>query len=197
MMLVHIGQGEVAERVHNAWLKTIEDGIHTYDIFDESVSTQKVGTKEFAQAVLSRVGKKPERLKPVKYETAKLIKIPTAAELRRPPLKKELVGVDVFLHHRGTTPQVAEALQSTQTEHVELKMISTRGVLVWPRGLPETTTGDHWRCRFVALAGSATISHRDIVEVLSKAADVGLDVIKTENLYTFDGQPGYSMEQGE
>ena len=33
MMLVHIGQPEVAERVHNAWLRTIEDGIHTYDIF--------------------------------------------------------------------------------------------------------------------------------------------------------------------
>ncbi|MBD0426128.1 hypothetical protein FF099_09635 [Aquisalinus flavus] len=32
MMLVHIGQGEVAGRVHNAWLKTIEDGIHSADI---------------------------------------------------------------------------------------------------------------------------------------------------------------------
>src|SRR5438876_423968 len=33
LMLVHIGQGQAAERVHNAWLKTIEDGVHTYDIF--------------------------------------------------------------------------------------------------------------------------------------------------------------------
>src|SRR5438132_3738994 len=51
MMLVHIGETEVAARVHNAWLRTIEDGIHTYDIFDEGTSKQKVGTKEFAQAV--------------------------------------------------------------------------------------------------------------------------------------------------
>ena len=33
MMLNHIGQNEVASKVQNAWLKTLEDGIHTYDIY--------------------------------------------------------------------------------------------------------------------------------------------------------------------
>ena len=33
LMLIHIGQNDVAELVHNAWLRTIEDGVHTYDIF--------------------------------------------------------------------------------------------------------------------------------------------------------------------
>src|SRR5438876_1207865 len=68
MMLVHIGQTAAAEKVHNAWLRTIEDGIHTYDIFDESISKQKVGTKEFAQAVADRLGKKPQTLKVVAYK---------------------------------------------------------------------------------------------------------------------------------
>src|SRR6266511_5018640 len=68
MMLVHINQQDVAERVHNAWLRTIEDGVHTYDIFDESVSKQKVGTKEFAQAVVDRLGKKPQTLRAVTYK---------------------------------------------------------------------------------------------------------------------------------
>ena len=45
MMLQHIGQAKIAEKVQNAWLKTIEDGIHTYDIFKEGVSNVKVGTK--------------------------------------------------------------------------------------------------------------------------------------------------------
>src|ERR687897_215055 len=56
MMLVHIGQSDVAERVHNAWLRTIEDGVHTYDIYEEGKSKQKVGTKEFAEAVGQRMG---------------------------------------------------------------------------------------------------------------------------------------------
>src|SRR6201988_1625886 len=67
MMLVHLDQPEVATRVHNAWLRTIEDGIHTYDIFTEGISTQKVGTREFASAVVARLGQKPNRLKPVTY----------------------------------------------------------------------------------------------------------------------------------
>src|SRR5213083_2964730 len=67
MMLVHIGQTNNAEKVHNAWLRTIEDGIHTYDIYDERSSQQKVGTKEFAQAVVDRLGKKPKTLRAVAY----------------------------------------------------------------------------------------------------------------------------------
>ena len=42
-MLVHIGQADVAEKVHNAWLKTIEDGVHTYDIFKEGGVVGKGG----------------------------------------------------------------------------------------------------------------------------------------------------------
>src|ERR687897_161821 len=67
MMLVHVGLIEHAERVHNAWLRTIEDGIHTYDIYDEKVSKQKVGTKEFAEAVVERLGQTPQILKARKY----------------------------------------------------------------------------------------------------------------------------------
>src|SRR5206468_12394527 len=63
MMLVHIGQTSTAERVHNAWMRTIEDGVHTYDIFDEGVSKQTVGTKEISKAVVDRLGKKPGTLK--------------------------------------------------------------------------------------------------------------------------------------
>ena len=61
-MLVHIGQKDIAEKVHNAWLKTLEDGVHTYDIYDEQVSKQKVGTRAFADAVIERLGQQPGRL---------------------------------------------------------------------------------------------------------------------------------------
>src|SRR5229473_2590212 len=52
MMLVHINQPDIATLVHNAWLRTIEDGIHTYDIYVEGVSKQRAGTKEFAEAII-------------------------------------------------------------------------------------------------------------------------------------------------
>ena len=65
LMLTHIGQTETAEKIQNAWLKTLEDGIHTYDIYNERVSKEKVGTKEFANAVIARLGQKPRTLSPV------------------------------------------------------------------------------------------------------------------------------------
>ena len=34
-LLVHVGAADVAERVKNAWLCTLEDGIHTADIYRE------------------------------------------------------------------------------------------------------------------------------------------------------------------
>jgi isocitrate dehydrogenase len=51
MMLTHINQPHVAERVHNAWLKTIEDGIHTVDIYKAGISKQSVGTKDFTKVL--------------------------------------------------------------------------------------------------------------------------------------------------
>src|SRR5205807_5565194 len=107
LMLVHIGQPDVAARVHNAWLRTIEDGIHTYDIYTERVSTQKVGTKEFADAVIARLGQQPETLKAVAYEAAQGSggrrktedgrALPSSAFRLPPSAQKDLVGVDLFL----------------------------------------------------------------------------------------------------
>jgi isocitrate dehydrogenase len=56
MMLVHIGQPDVAELCHNAWLRTIEDGVHTQDIRRPDDPNPPVGTREFAQAVIERLG---------------------------------------------------------------------------------------------------------------------------------------------
>src|SRR5467141_2803012 len=98
MMLVHIGLTNTAERVHNAWLRTIEDGVHTYDIYEEGHSKEKVGTKEFAQAVAKRVGQTPQILKSIKYQNLPSKTVVTqAAVSNNAHSKKELVGVDVFL----------------------------------------------------------------------------------------------------
>src|SRR6266481_7111077 len=98
MMLVHIDQPDVAERVHNAWLKTIEDGIHTYDVYDDAVSKQKVGTREFARAVVERVGQKPRTLKAVSYSGATSNRTGTHVERVQPDAQRELVGVDVQVY---------------------------------------------------------------------------------------------------
>jgi isocitrate dehydrogenase len=194
MMLVHIDQPQVAARVHNAWLRTIEDGIHTYDIFVEGVSKKKVGTQEFTRAVVDRLGQKPERLKEVAYSHSPK----KALEQKAPPVRvkanKDLVGVDIFLDwNQGSVDELGHTLQEIHSEGLELTLITNRGAQVWPNGIPETFTTDHWRCRYL---GHGTIRHQQIADLLQRVADSGFDCIKTENLYNFDGQPGYSSVVG-
>src|SRR5262249_32522125 len=113
MMLVHIWPGGGGARGDKAWLRSIEDGGHTYDIFYEGVSKQKVGTKEFAQAVIARLGKKPDTLPPVTYKQNG--NVGNFAEetiiKERSDTRKDLVGVDVFIDWAQTSPDVlGEAL---------------------------------------------------------------------------------------
>jgi len=195
LMLVHIGQNEVAERVQNAWLKTIEDGIHTYDIYREGISKQKVGTKEFADAVIERLGEKPNHLKPVNYSKGTALKLPKY--VRKEPVKKELLGVDIFVHWRGTNPdELAALLKKIELAEVKLTMITNRGIKVWPEGFEETFCTDHWRCRFMHVEGK-TITKKDIITLLTKADENSIDAIKTENLYSFNGVQAFSLGQGQ
>jgi isocitrate dehydrogenase len=196
LMLVHIGQGDVAMNVHNAWLRTIEDGIHTYDIFDVHVSKEKVGTKEFALAVIARLGQKPMKLRPVTYpsEAAKPPVRSTSAVVLQ---KKTLIGVDVFLDLAdGKADDIAAKLTASGGV-LRLAAIMNRGTKVWPDGMPETFCTDHWRCRFKANDPNGTVSHAEVASLLGRVAGAGFDTIKTENLYAFDGKPGYSTVQGE
>ena len=195
LMLKHIGQMDVAEKVQNAWLKTIEDGIHTYDIYKEGISTKKVGTSEFADAIIENLGQKPTTLAPVSYNKGQQLNLPKYE--RKAPRKKELMGVDVFVDWRGSNPnEIAEKLQVMNSDKAKLTMITNRGIKVWPEGFPETFCTDHWRCRFKTTTGEP-ISKQDILDILTKANENGIDSIKTENLYFFDGVQSFSMGQGQ
>jgi len=211
MMLAHIGQTTDSERLQNALLRTLEDGIHTPDIYNEAYTVRKVGTKDFTKAVIDRLDQKPESLAPVvlKKDVPK-IKI-TLPERPRP--EKKLVGTDIFIdwHNDGDrNPDLIGKALEEAAEQIDwrLKMITNRGVKVYPQGLPETFCTDHWRCRFVSgnstlakdrngLINSESVLMKSILELQQLLVDRGFDIIKTENLYELDGQRAYSLGQGE
>lgn len=198
MMLVHIGQSDIAEKVANAWMKTLEDGIHTGDIYQEGLSSKKVGTQEFAQAIIDRLGQKPAEMSPVTFskEDTKPMNIKLTSKTKA---KKELTGVDVFIDwdEEGRDPNViGDRLRQANANGLQLHLITNRGVKVFPEGLRETFCTDHWRCRFKTADGSS-ITHWDVLDLLRQIKDLGFDFIKTEHLYTFDGVRGYSLAQGE
>lgn len=195
LMLVYLGENEIAERIHNAWLKTIEEGIHTYDIYKEGVSKEKVGTKEFANAVAKFLGQKPSKLHAVSYQgSKKFVTLPPPSE--HPPVKRELVGVDVYLCAKETAENFIRFATSKNWEPLSLQMITNRGTRVWPHGQPETFCTDQWRMRFSHKEKQKLATHTEILKVLQEVVNAGFDVIKTENLYRFDGTAAFSSAEG-
>ena len=203
-MLAHIGQTEVGDRVKNAWLSTLEQGYHTADIYQEGLSLQKVGTREFADRVISNLGRTPNKLSKSALEsgTGRIV-IP---EYVRRQEEKQLVGVDVFLDWQGTDPdELGDALAKLDAYKLKLKMITNRGVKVYPQGLKETYCTDHWRCRFVGIGARTgnmmpkydAIDFEQVIALLSRLSSLDYDVIKTENLYEFNGARCFSLGQGE
>lgn len=195
MMLNHLGETEVATTIKNAWLKTIEAGDHTSDIFREGISKRQLGTTAFADAVIANLGQKPEVLTAAEPVAEKMIKLPKYQRKSLP--HKELMGVDIFVDWQGKqSDELAQLLQSIEVEGIKLSMITNRGIKVWPNGFDETFCTDHWRCRFETIAGNG-ISKKHIIDLLSNAEEKSIDAIKTENLYTFDGKPAFSLGQGQ
>lgn len=198
-MLVYIGQPEVAEKIHNAWFKTLEDGIHTGDLYKEGLTKEKVGTKAFADAVIARLGQRPTQLPAVDYnkDSTKKLKVEIQPTHQA---NKELVGVDVFLQWQDDNKN-AQTLGDQLSQHTEgdlqLIVMTNRGVKVWPNGNPETFCTDHWRCRFTSPKMDQPVSYQEVINLCQKLNDAGFDIIKTENLCKFDGKVSFSLAQGQ
>ncbi len=189
MMLNHLKQGEAASLIQNAWLKTLEDGIHTYDIYNEEKSTEKVGTKEFGDAVIKRLGRKPETLKPAKPQKP----VKPKPLLETPHVNKELVGVDIYIKWDQSVADLQRLMEMLAGKDFNLTLITNRGAKMWPDPMPETLTVDHWRCRFKAKGNTAT--HDQIIDLQKRLADSSVDFTQTIHLHKYNGKPAYS--QGE
>ncbi|HTM64325.1 MAG TPA: NADP-dependent isocitrate dehydrogenase [Gammaproteobacteria bacterium] len=200
-MLIHINQPETAALIENAWLKTLEDGIHTGDIYSEKYSKKKVGTQEFGDAVIERLGQKPSHFKPVDYKPGAYAKIECYGGRPRIESKKELVGVDIFIDNPTDIP--AEELAKKLTMHggpLELIVITSRGLKIWPNSTIDAPYLRHCCCRFQSakkVEDLNAVDHQDIFDLMQKINLSGLDIIKTENLYTFNGKIGYTLASGQ
>ena len=107
-----------------------------------------------------------------------------------------MVGTDIFFGINATSAhEIADKINHMDMSPLVLKTVSAKGLKLWPREDSFFLNSDHWCCRF--MSDSESITHEDITKLLTLFAKAKLDFIKVENLYTFDGKPGYSLAQGE
>jgi isocitrate dehydrogenase len=213
MMLIHIGQADIANKIRNALYKTIEDGIHTGDIFQEEISKEKVGTKEFCEAVINNFGQKPSKLSVAEFKNIaveKKINQNQQIEI----LKKEektLIGFDLFIDWQKSFEELLAELESFESEKFEVKTISAMGLKLWPfidKHMQPNFKGGLTNLRFIGkgitkkssvdiVEKNKEISKSDIIEMLSYLNNKNIDFVKLEGLYLFNGKPSYTPAQGE
>ena len=193
LMLVHIGQGDIAEKIHNAWLCTLEEGFHTADIFDRPNSTRRCLCDEFGEEIIKRLGQEPKTLTPVRYDTEKTQPSTQVSSKAEKPVSKKLKGVDIFIQadKNISVDEMSAHLNRFTDSDIKLDMISSRGLKIWPNSETESPAGDAWRCRFLGENGKA--SHKQIIALLSRMEEAKIDFIKTENLCAFDDVDGWSQ----
>ena len=185
-----LNKQQVAEKIKNAWLKTLEDGIHTYDIFQKDISKKQVGTKEFAQAVIDRLGEKPSVLQPANFQNLK--KINPFIPKKKPPARKEWVGADIFFEKEGTDVSSMVSLLQKFNTHLKLSSLKCRGLEVWPGPPTQITLSEHWGARFIS---DQPVPAQDIYNLILKLEENNLTCIKMEGLFLFDKTPGFYMKK--
>lgn len=198
MMLVHIGQSDVAALIGNALHKTIEDGIHTADIYEESKSKKRASTTEFGAAIIERLGQKPASLPVISYPNTQssnksISSLYDVFEGKK--VHKKLVGVDVFIDYAAdSADHIAHKLSKLNHPAFKLHTVSAKGLKAWPTYKPFNIISDHWCCRFMNTIDAVDYSH--VVSLLEKVqAEFGF--VSVENLYEFDGTQGFTLAQGE
>jgi isocitrate dehydrogenase len=184
MMLSYLNENETATLIHNALLRTLEEGIHTQDIAKGTLTKKIVGTKEFGEAVATYLGKKPTRLKEVLYK--KTIKHEEKTLKEKQKEQKEIIGVDVFIEWNGSLDELSQKLNKLK---YPLTKIYNRGVEVYPRFMKETLLTDSFRCRFLK---ESFMSYEEIEHLLHFLRDLKLEYTQIQTLARFDGHPFFS-----
>ena len=138
--------------------------------------------------MIERLGDKPSILHPVSHKNQH--HFGSSCIRKKIAVKRELTGVDFFIYSSDTAPSFVATITAKTFGDYTIKMITNRGVCVYPKAVAETFCIDQWRVRFRPKDKSCTL--QGIIDLFSKLIKEGYDVIKTEHLYDFDDKPGYS-----
>ncbi len=194
MLLRHLGLFEKAAEIENSLMYTFgQKRVFTRDLAADKVG---VSTQTFTKTVIDNLGQSLAGFAPRDYHK---ISIPQSTPL--PVAGDRLVtGLDVYIESQDHPETLGQTLNNLIADSAfELKMISSRGLTVFPVPSSLPDLGDFYQCRFMLLAQQTV--HKDISETI--VADLLQKIsqryhwMHIEKLSHFAGEVGYSKAQGE
>ncbi len=191
MMLRYLGEFEAANAIEQAVLVTL--GVDKTFTRDVAGNVNGISTTAFTDVIISNLGK---RLDGYNARDYKPIKTPTIAPI--PMIKnRSVIGLDVFIETSQQPQQLGENLDKlVANSDLELKMVSSRGVIVYPSPGITPSVGDFFRCRFFLRDQTSDLTHDQVVYLLS-IIDQKYRWMHIEKLNVFDNELAFSKAQGE
>ncbi|MBM3602611.1 MAG: isocitrate dehydrogenase, partial [Alphaproteobacteria bacterium] len=192
MMLRHLGLFEHANRIESAVFVTLAAGQDLTG--DLAPKGQGVSTNAYVDRIISNLGNSLPGAVPRTYSN---ITLSPEGDRDLHPAQRDLVGLDIYVDFAGDVYELGQQLEAhCQHSDWQLKLISSRGTVVYPKSNPNTDLVDHWRCRFVARHPAVALDD-DVVQKLLSTLHNQVSWMHIEKLYRFDGMDGFSKAQGE
>jgi isocitrate dehydrogenase len=201
MLLRHLGEPEVAQRIEDAVFVTLEEGeAVTLDVARQSGDVEHAtSTSGFADAIIGNLGRSPS----VRY-ARKSQGAPAAAPEPRPRWQPRsvggddirLVGVDVYTEQDGEAAVVGRALEEAAGPEFRLLFVSARGTVVYPTDNANIDTVGWWRCRFVPAKEGAAVDDAAILRLLARIGE-RMPWVHVQKLRTYGDEEGYTRAQGQ
>ena len=192
MMLRHLGELGLAERIESAVMVTLEDGVYTRDVRPAG----SVGTRAYTEAVIARLGQSPRSARPRDQQKV-VIPVLDAGQDPVRVASRRTVGVDIFVETSVDAAVLGQALETlAEATPLRLKMISNRGTRVYPAtgAIPDCV--DHWRCRFVLRRPADTLVDDELLRLVARVGG-HYRFMHVEKLEELNGAPGWTRAQGE
>lgn len=195
MMLRHLGMFQAANRIEQAVLATLAEGIITRDILGDS--GKAASTSQYTDAIISRL-ESASTGDPVRpYKPILLPNLSPDLDFVK-SARRRTVGADLFVESALNPELLGKTLeQLTEGTPLKLKMISNRGTKVYPPAGALTDCVDHHRCRFILREPSGDLADAPLIDLIGRLSLAGLRWMHVEKLPEFDGEPGFTKAQGE
>ncbi len=193
MMLQYLGELDAATAIQHAVLVTLEEGTAvTVDVRAEVAAS----TKQFTDAIIGNLGRESSRWYVRTHQPMRMPQrspVPDAVK----PIRRSTIGADVFIESGESPEWLGRRLEAlVEGSPLRLKLISNRGMSVYPSKNLMIDCVDSWRCRFVLREESADLENRELIDLLQRIGSE-LEWNHVEKLLMIDGEPGFTKAQGE
>ncbi len=193
LMLRYLGFFEQAAAIEHAIFVTLGSGVLTGDVVGYDSGTP---TTTYTEAIIANLGRRSETWRVRDVRPLQLPKVDPRPDSVRPSTRA-VVGLDVFVESPLSAAELgASLMELTAQTPLSLKMISSRGTKVFPPTGALTETGDHFRCRFIVKETPGDLPDED-VHALLVAISSRHRWMHIEKLQEFDGELGFTRDQGE